>query len=554
MKKGFFVIIASLIFFQAFATESDSLLQVLDREMAKRVAYDNAKKAHIKQLEHYLADKTLSLTERYGFNSSLIAEFIPYQFASAVKQLQSNIDISQKTGDIKQLYQAKLQLANLLSSSGNYAEAGEVLRGVKRTLVPDELLNFYYYCQVWQNYRLKFYSAYTPTQQVFNTRYRAYADTLQTRLKPGTEEYLNLSEAVYRDEGSYLKSRDANIKRLALAVQGTRIYGSITFFLAQSYLPENNIEQYKKYLALSAISDIRASIKDNAALTALAVQFFKEGDIQRAHRYINFAFDDALFYNSRLRLQSISSILPLINQAYDDAAQKQKDKLQVTVIIISILSVVLLVLVFFVLKQLKNLKRARKNLQAANEKLNELNASLQTANGTLQGLYDELADTNRVKEYYIGTLLNLCSDYLDKLDAYRKTVKKMIVARQVNELLDKTKSAEFIEEEVAQFYKNFDTIFLHIYPHFVDDVNALLLPDEKIVLKNGELLNTELRIFALVRLGINDSASIARLLRYSVNTIYNYRVRIKNKAIDRDDFENGLMKIGSFQKLPEVNL
>lgn len=549
MKKGLFVLIALLIVFQAFGTESDSLLQVLDREMARRSIYDDAKKAHIKQLEHYLADRSLSLTERYGFNSSLITEFIPYQFASAVKQLQSNIDISEKTGDIKQLYQAKLQLANLLSSSGNYAEAGEVLRGVQRRLVPDDLLNFYYYCQVWQNYRLKFYSAYNPTQQLFSTRYMAYADTLQARLKPGTEEYLNLSEAVYRDEGLYLKSRDANIKRLALAVPGTRIYGSITFFLAQSYLPDDNITQYKKYLALSAISDIRASIKDNAALTALAVQLFKEGDIKRAHRYINFAFDDALFYNSRLRLQSLSSILPLINQAYDQEVQKQKSKLQVTVIIISILSVILLVLVFFVMKQLTNLKRARRNLQGANEKLNELNASLQTANIALQGLYDELAETNRVKEYYIGTLLNLCSDYLDKLDAYRKTVKKMIIARQVNELLEKTKSADFIDEEVAQFYKNFDTIFLHIYPHFVEGINALLLPEEKIVLKNGELLTTELRIFALVRLGINDSAGIARLLRYSVNTIYNYRVKIKNKATDRDNFENNLMKIGSFQKL-----
>jgi len=452
-------------------------------------------------------------------------------------------------GNLTLLYKAELQLSELLSSSGNYAEARDVLNMVNRKLVPDELLNQYYYGQVWLNFRLKFYSAHQTTRNRYERLYVAYTDSLSARLKPDTEEYLNIVEMRYRDSGDYLKNRKANLQRLSMATPGKKPYSSITFFLAQSYVPENNMREYKKYLVLSAISDIKSGTRDCASLTALAVQLFKEGDIERAHRYINIAFEDASFYNSRLRLQSVSSVLPLITKTYDEVVQKEKDKLKTTVIIISILSVLLLCLLFYIGKQYKNLSVARRNLEAANRRLNELNLQLQNTNAELKSLYGELADTNRVKEYYIGTLLNLCSDYLDKLDVYRKTVNKMIVAKQVSELLERTKSAQLVEEEIERFYKNFDSIFLHIYPDFVQQLNALLLPEEQIHLKNGELLNTELRIFALIRLGITESAAIARLLRYSVNTIYNYRVKTKNKAVSRDDFEQDVMKIGAFSSL-----
>lgn len=552
MSKKLLVALLLLIFRGAFAfSGNDSLLTVLDKEMALRNTYDAAKKNRVKQLQHYLTAKGLTPAEQYSLNSRLITEYIPYQFGQAVIYLQNNIALAQKTGNLAFLYKAKLQLAELLSSSGNYAEAAEVLKQVNRRQMPPELLDYYYYCHTWLNFRLKFYSAYTATRATYSQRYNAYADTVMARLTPNTEDYLQIAEARYRDAGQNLKSRNANIERLAMATPGTRPYSSITFFLAQSYLPDNNKSLYEKYLILSALSDIRSSTKDNASLTSLAVEYFKQGDIARAHRYINFAFDDALFYNSRLRLQSLSSILPLINKAYEKDVQKQKNKLQVTVIIISILAMVLLGLLFYIWRQLKTLNRARKNLQEANEQLNLLNSRLQEAHNELKGLYGEMSDTNRIKEYYIGNLLNVCSDYLDKLDAYRKTVKKMIVGRQVAELLEKTKSTELLEEELALFYKNFDGIFLHIYPDFVQEVNRLLLPEEQIILKKGELLNTELRIFALIRLGITDSAGIARLLRYSVNTIYNYRVKIKNKAFLRDAFEEHVMKIGAFSSITQ---
>lgn len=549
MKRLLLVILLSLFCQDLMAGTTDSLLVVLEKEMAKRQGYDARKEARIKELKQFLAEPGLPYNEAYTLTGHLIKEYIPYKFSAALHYITQNIALAKKMGNAYNLYKAQIQLADILSTSGNYTEAADVLGQVNRNNLPQDLVNNYYYTQMWLNYRLRFYSPVEEIKQKYTARYNAYADSLVARVDPKSELYLSIAETRFREAGQYLKTREANLKRLAMVKPGVRNYSSITFFLAQSYLPENNTNGYKKYLILSALSDIRASVKDNASLTELAIQLFKEGDIERAHAYINFAFEDASFYNSRLRLASLSNILPLINKAYDTAIQKQKSKLQTSLIVISLLVFLLLFTLVYIWRQLKNLSRARHNLQLANTQLQELNQQLVGANTQLNGLYNELSETNRVKEYYIGNLLNVCSEYLDKLDVYRKTVKKMIVAKQVAELFERTKSSQLIDEEIELFYKNFDTIFLHIYPDFVEQLNSMLLEDERITLKKGELLNTELRIFALIRLGITDSSKIAKLLRYSVNTIYNYRVKIKNKAaVSRDDFEELITKIGSFSR------
>ncbi|MFL9844188.1 DUF6377 domain-containing protein [Flavobacterium rhizosphaerae] len=550
MKK---VILFIILLFSCplFASETDSLLLVLEKEMAKSTLYESAKKTRITQLKNFLTDITVTDAERYNINEKLIEEYLPYKFDATLYYINKNIALAQKLNNTLLLFNARMHLAYVLSSSGNYTEAQDIMQHINPEKLFGTLKTRYYYVQMWLYYRLGFYSPENTLKTQYTTLYTAYADTLLLLAKPNSELYLSTIEIRHRDAGKYAKNRNDNLKRLAMATPGTRTYSSITFFLAQSYLPENNIKAYKKYLILSALSDIKASIKDNASLTALAVQLFKENDIKRAHRYINVAFDDASFFNSRLRLASLSNILPIINKAYEQDIQHQKEKLQVYLIIISLLTLLLLFTIFFIRKQVKKLSAARKNLQQANNRLNDLNTQLLHTNTELKGLYSELSEINRIKEYYIGTLLNVCSDYLDKLDGYRKTVKKMILAKQIDELLKRTKSGQIIDEEINLFYKNFDAIFLHIYPHFVEQLNSLLVPEEKIVLKKDELLTTELRIFALIRLGITDSGKIAKLLRYSVNTIYNYRVKVKNKAaVPRDEFENLVMKIGSFADTP----
>jgi DNA-binding CsgD family transcriptional regulator len=194
---------------------------------------------------------------------------------------------------------------------------------------------------------------------------------------------------------------------------------------------------------------------------------------------------------------------------------------------------------------MKRLSNARKELQNANTQLNEVSRDLVQVNTQLKSLNHELSEANHIKEEYIGFFLEMCSTYIDKLENYRKMVNRKVTSGQYEDLFTATKSSQYIDSELTEFYSNFDNTFLNLFPNFVEEFNKLLIKEERIVLKIEELLNTELRIFALIRLGITDSSKIASFLRYSVNTIYNYRTRVRNKAlVPRDDFERLVSLIG----------
>ncbi len=310
-----------------------------------------------------------------------------------------------------------------------------------------------------------------------------------------------------------------------------------------SYEVDGNRINQKKFLILSAISDIKSSIKDNASMANLAAIYFEEGDVERAHDYINYSFEDAKFYNSKLRFLDISNVLPVISKSYETINLIQSNKLKKQLIFISVLSLISMVALFFIFKQYRKIKLGREHLKTANLQLKDLNEKLSFTNNDLKRLYEELSAVDSIKEHYIGTFLNLYSEYIDKLDVYRKTVRKYIVTNKTNDLLELTKSKKIVEDELKIFYDNFDKSFLHIYPNFIKNFNELLKKEGKIIVKEEDTLTVELRIFALIRLGISNSAKIAKILRYSVNTIYNYRVKIKNSAIDRDEFENMVKKI-----------
>ena len=235
-------------------------------------------------------------------------------------------------------------------------------------------------------------------------------------------------------------------------------------------------------------------------------------------------------------------MLPIISKSYETINLRQSNKLKKQLIFISILSLIAIVALFFIFKQYRKIKLGREYLKTANLQLKDLNEKLSFTNSDLKRLYEELSAVDTIKEQYIGTFLNLYSEYIDKLNVYRKTVKKYIITNRTKDLLELTKSKKIVEDELKIFYDNFDKSFLHIYPNFIKNLNALLKEDERIVVKE-EILNTELRIYALIRLGITNSAKIAKILRYSVNTIYNYRVKIKNSALNRDEFDELVKRI-----------
>ncbi len=550
MKYIFFLLLLTLPSLKLQAVnEMDSLLVKLEQTMLKRNEFDTQKKLRLNNLKDLLKNQSNSQEQIFYLHNQIIKEYEAYNFDSTMHYIELNLRLCETIEKEKTIYldQTKLNLADLLAASGRYKESVDILNYIKKSELPDELQTEYYmhYRSVYQE--LKTYSDIKENTLKYSDLYSAYTDSLLEILDKSSLLYLELMEVRLREEGHLLEAKKINDQRLGKAEKNTRIYSMITYERALIYEIEKNTELQKKYLTLSAMSDIKASIKDNASLAQLALILYREKSIDKAYAYINFAYEDALFFNSRLRFLILSDILPLITEAYQIKNDEQKANLKLSLIIISVLSLILLFAVFYIYRQMKNIRQTRAEVQTANKQLKELNLNLQNVNEELNSINHELFESNHVKEQYIANFLSICSNYINKLDSYRKMVNKQIVAKKVKELFEKTKSTELIDNEVDEYYKTFDTTFLSIYPTFVTELNALLIENEQIKLKSGELLNTELRIFALIRLGITDSSKIAKLLRYSVNTIYNYRVKIKNKAaVARDEFEDHVKKIGAF--------
>lgn len=528
-------------------TEIDSLLQLLNQTITERKQYDEAKEMKINNIKNLLKDEKANDDQRYHIHNQIIKEYEYYTFDSSFYYLDLNIQLAKRIGNETYLAESRLKLSKLLASSGRYKEATDVLSLINRNTLPQSVLIDYYnsYENVFGN--LSFYALSPNIREQYSQIYQSYTDSLVQILDPFSDRMMEIKERKLRDSRQMLACRKINSQRLAKTQLGSRLYSLITFERSLIYELEQNRTLQKKFLILSAISDIKSSVKDNASLTRLAMLLFEDGRIDQSYQYIQFSFEDAVYFNSRLRFIEISNILPVISAAHELESNQQKAKLKIALIIISLLSAGLLLTVFFIYKQVKRLGKARNSLNNSNKQLHSLNNDLVQKNDQLTKLYMDLSESNHVKEQYIGNFLGICSNYIDKLDSYRNMVKKMVMARKITELLNKTKSDEIIQEEVKEFYENFDKTFLNIYPNFVSELNSLLIPEEQITPKKGERLNTELRIFALIRLGIQDSSKIAHLLRYSVNTIYNYRVKIKNKsAVPRDDFEQHILKIGAF--------
>lgn len=314
-----------------------------------------------------------------------------------------------------------------------------------------------------------------------------------------------------------------------------------------------------KYLILSAIADVRACNREVASLEELATLLFEEGDLSRANLYMDKCLEWANDYRSRVRLARLSSERERMFKALARQNERQMQHIKVYIIGFILLTAVLLLSLFLLFRQMGKLKKSRAELnkakidleerfgelQSARASLNEINAQLSQANTTLRENAAELAAVNEDKEKCIADIFAICSGYINKLDDFRKNVYRMLVAKRFQDVMDLTKTPELSNSEIKELYANFDSIFLHIYPDFIKDFNSLLRPGGQVSPRKGELMTTELRIYALVRLGVNDSVKIARFLHCSPQTVYNTRLRTRNKAVvPREEFAEAVMNLG----------
>ncbi len=516
------------------------MISKLDATIETSQVYIQQKENTLQALKKEERRPGLSVEAKFQFNSRLLEGYRQYRFDSAMHYVNANLELSKQVGKQNWIQLSTIQLSGVLISAGLYKEALESLNGIDVSKLSDSLRVQYYHNQKLVYEALREYAQDSKFAPLYSLKARAYQDSLITHLNPQSEQFQMEYGIKLMNEG---KLEEAEKILLGYyhdrILPGTAQFASSTAVLSYLYRLIGRHDEERRFRILSAIADIQAVVKENTSLTELAVRLYEEGEIERANAYIAYAMADANFFNARQRKIEIAKIYPIITKAYQLQSKKQEDRLRLFIWFISGVSVLLLLSILLVYFQKRKLSRAR-------EHLHFLNLELKDANADLIELNNRLREANYIKEEYIGHFLNQCSAYIDKLETYQKKVHRLLVAKQFNELQRLSESTDFIKTELAEFYSNFDQAFLKLFPDFVQEFNNLIDKSQTVHPRKGELLNTELRIFALIRLGIHDSYKIAHFLRYSANTIYNYRAQIKNKSIvDREQFENYVLKIGT---------
>ncbi|PPL04513.1 DUF6377 domain-containing protein [Parapedobacter indicus] len=537
MKRLLFTIISVLgsctfSFSTSRGAEIDSLLQLLDKTIAKRAIYTSEKEKKINEIKRLLAHEHAP-EKRYQLNNTLIAEYQSFICDSALGYIDRNIQLASTLNNREFMDESRLRLAFVLSISGLFTQASDVFDSIEYKSLPHHLKVFYCWGYIRYNENLIKYTDHPKYETVHIQEIARCRDTLMRLLGEDTDTYLKEKSFKLKAEGAFEASAEIQTELFKKEQVNSHGYAMAAMGLSMIHKELGNQSLQEKYLLLAAITDVRLAVKENESLLTLAIYLHEQGDVNRAYNYIQAALDDANFYNSRFRNAVIARTQPKIEAMYLTKIEQQRRNLRSYALAISVFLVVLIGTLYFLYKQIKTVSRARKHL-------NTVNAQLMSANHRLD-------EANLIRERYIGYYINQCAVYLDKLDEFRKSVSRKIKAGQLAELEKLSATTATLEKDAQELYTDFDSTFLEVYPDFVEGFNALLRADERYVLKKDHL-NTELRIFALIRLGITDVNQIATFLRYSIQTIYNYKSKVKGKAaVDIEHFEENVKKIGTLR-------
>ena len=526
-------------------SKTQQLRQKLDNLLEQRNTLIDNKNKDINRLKKNLttSENTLKRLQTY---EQLFEEYYVFQFDSAMTYLNKGIKLAKETQNTYYYNSNTISKAELLSIGGLYSEAIHEIEQVDTTRL-DKAQHFEYYFSL---FRIHTYWAdfcndktYTPTHRLKAQEYLKKAMPFCDETDKTYEYYLG-EYAVFVLNNPQA-ARAHYIKAIKQLPQNSRFYAMSCFALSGSYGNEGNTEKQEEFLLLSSIADIENCTMENFALQNLAMYIFEHNkdELDLAQQYIQTALEDAHFYNNRLRIIEISSKLPVIVSSYQQTLN-QRNKVQMTaIIVISLLLLFLLSAVFYIVKQTKRLSLQQQELQKNNNQLSELNRQQKELNTQLHGLNALLVDTNSKRERLAKLYIDLCAKYIARLKKQQTLVKRKIKANQITELLSQLSSERLSEEDAATFLSRFDKAFLDLYPDFTEELNSLLLPEGQIQNKSTDELTTEQRIMALIRLGVKESAEIADLLFYSPQTIYNYRSVLKGKAINKETFEEEVMKL-----------
>lgn len=510
------------------STEVSLLYERLDMAIEHTDEYVKVRKGRIGKLKNDL-QRSRQAEAKYHAAFNLYQEYHSYKSDSAVYYLSQCITYARQAKNPQAEGNAKALLAFQCSTTGKYTESLSLLTKMDTTLLDKQgMCNYLRACQHVYG-ELRYYANIGSLKKYYEGKASEYDRLLLANLDPQDDYYLQLKEVMARDAHNYKEAFRLNDLRLKRAKEGSHQYAIVAYYRSLIYRRKGEINALKYWLLQSALCDVKLAVMDQGSLWEIANLLSKEPNgLQRSYRYIKFAWKAANTFNTAVRSSQIMPVLSTIEDSYQQELSESNQRMKAMIGISVLLIVVVLCLLYYVNKQ-------RIRLASAHAKVKKTVAELKAAN-------ESLNESSKMKEVYIGRFLRLSANYMDKLEAMRKRVAKLVKNREfvkLNAMLQPN------EENADEFYEYFDSAFLKLFPDFVHDFNELLRPEERIVLPEENRLTTTIRIFALIRLGIEDSSKIAEFLHYSVNTIYNYRAKVKNGAlVDRDTFEERVKQIG----------
>lgn len=520
------------------ATKNEKLSFTLDSLLDNISQIYKQKEASINTYKGIM-DKDKSTATLLSVYDKLFNEYYVYQFDSAMAYVDKSIELADKTANQFYHDKSRIEKASLLAIGGLYGEAMSLLNEIDfSSLTPSLSFNYtitkYYIYMYWSDYCHD--ATYAPKYRQKSAEFLKQAVGL---LSKNDKRYnFFLGEYYIYVERNDKKALSHYFRVLKEVPVNSRYYAMAAFAIANNYSANHQPEKYEEYILQACISDLKNCTRENLALQDFAMYLYQKDNenVSRAERYINFAMDDAKAYNNRLRIIEISQKLPIIVKNYREKLTTQNNLMRAALWGISILLIIMLVLFYFFRQQNKLLHKHRIELSDSNTQLSSLNDALNLLN-------TRLIDTNKQRERLAKLYIDLCAKFIDRLSKFELLVRRKIKVGQVNDLLNMTSSSRLSDEDAATFLLQFDTAFLDMYPSFIEEFNALLKPEEQVKPAHSRSLTTELRIFALIRLGVKDSSEIASLLFYKPRTIYNYRSAFKNKALNRETFEEDVEKL-----------
>lgn len=551
---------------------SNPILQKLDSVVALSDQFDVEKLRRIDGLRQR-ALATASDDERYVVNNLLYEEFKTFNVDSAMTYANANAEIAARGGNPQEIARQAINRSFVMAASGLLTEALDAIKDVDPLKLDREQKIDYYGQMMYLYSHLGNFSQSSSTDiaERYYALERECKDSLASIVIPSDPGYLWFRG--WRYLGTDGPVVDQLIDSLTVAVDssdGVSRHDAMNAYILARLLEEEGCEdEYVEYMSRSAMSDVISSNRDIASIEELAKYLFKKGDLDRAHAYINYALQASLKYPNKVRTGGMVGPFDEITKAFRERGERQSERVSRYMLLLGVMSIILLATVVIIISQTRRLRVRNRSLAEANcqlnshidevrtshEQLDRANSQLNELNRRLSESNAELIESNFLKEEYLGYAFAICSKFIKKGEDFRRAVSRKCKARQYDDIQQMADSAGTAKDDMKEFYQNFDSTFLKIYPDFVEDFNALLQPDERIVPKEGELLNTELRIYALVRLGITDSVKIAEFLHCSPQTVYNNRFRVRGKAvIAKEDFAETVQSLGKGKITPPKSL